>query len=91
MNLITQPETNLFFVKMKEDATEALKAKGAKLPSGAGKVDGGCGGVKAVATGKIAATSQQYPLKMAAMGVEAGLDSAVNGKKVKRPTPPTPA
>jgi len=46
-------------------------------------VDGGCDGIKDVAAGKIAATSQQYPLKMAAMGVEAGVDYAVNGKKVK--------
>ena len=36
-----------------------------------------------VGKGVIAATSQQYPLKMAAMGVEAGIDYAVNGKKVK--------
>ena len=32
--------------------------------------------------GKIAATSQQYPLKMAAMGVEAGIEYAKSGKKV---------
>ena len=31
---------------------------------------------------KIAATSQQYPLKMAAMGVEAGVEYAKSGKKV---------
>jgi len=46
-------------------------------------VDGGCDGIKDVAAGKIAATSQQYPLKMAAMGVEAGVEYAMNGKKVK--------
>ena len=46
-------------------------------------VDGGCDGVKDVAAGKIAATSQQYPLKMASMGVEAGVEYAKNGKKVK--------
>ena len=46
-------------------------------------VDGGCDGVKDVAGGKIAATSQQYPLKMASMGVDAGVDYATNGKKVK--------
>jgi fructose transport system substrate-binding protein len=44
-------------------------------------VDGGCQGVKDVAAGKIAATSQQYPLKMAAMGVEAGIEYAKGGKK----------
>ena len=42
-------------------------------------VDGGCTGVKAVEQGKIAATSQQYPLKMASEGVHAIVDS-VNGK-----------
>jgi len=41
-----------------------------------------CDGIKDVAAGKIAATSQQYPLKMAAMGVEAGVDYAKTGKKV---------
>ena len=34
-------------------------------------VDGGCPGVQAVAEGAIGATSQQYPLLMAALGVEA--------------------
>ncbi|MEO0402216.1 MAG: substrate-binding domain-containing protein [Pseudomonadota bacterium] len=34
-------------------------------------VDGGCPGVQAVADGAIGATSQQYPLLMAALGVEA--------------------
>jgi fructose transport system substrate-binding protein len=44
-------------------------------------VDGGCQGVKDTASGVISATSQQYPLKMAAMGVAAGMDFAKNGKK----------
>ena len=35
-------------------------------------VDGGCNpGIKAVKDGTIGATSQQYPLKMAQLGVEA--------------------
>jgi fructose transport system substrate-binding protein len=58
---------------------KAGKEKGVMIVS----VDGGCDGVKDVAAGKIAATSQQYPLKMAAMGVEAGVEYAKNGKKVK--------
>ena len=45
-------------------------------------VDGGCdgdqGGIKA---GVIAATSQQYPLKMAALGVKAIAEAARGGKK----------
>jgi fructose transport system substrate-binding protein len=34
-------------------------------------VDGGCPGVENVADGIIGATSQQYPLLMASMGIEA--------------------
>ena len=44
-------------------------------------VDGGCAGVANVGKGVIAATSQQYPLKMAAMGVAAGVAYAKTGKK----------
>ena len=40
IGLITKTETNPFFVKMKEGATAAAKAKGAKLMSAAGKIDG---------------------------------------------------
>ena len=40
VGLITKTETNPFFVKMKEGADEAAKAKGAKLMSAAGKFDG---------------------------------------------------
>ena len=46
-------------------------------------VDSGCAGIKNVKAGVIAATSQQYPLKMASMGVEAGVAFAKDGKKVK--------
>jgi len=45
-------------------------------------VDGGCTGVKGVQDGKIAATSQQYPLKMASEGVDAVVGVARDGKKV---------
>ena len=45
-------------------------------------VDGGCTGVNAIKDGKIAATSQQYPLKMAIQGVDAVVNYANNGKKV---------
>ena len=37
-------------------------------------VDGGCTGVQAVQDGQIAATSQQYPLKMATAGRDAIVD-----------------
>lgn len=39
-------------------------------------VDGGCAGVRAVEDGRIAATSQQYPLLMASMGVQTAYDIA---------------
>jgi fructose transport system substrate-binding protein len=45
-------------------------------------VDGGCTGVKAVQAGKIAATSQQYPLKMASEGVQAIVNVVRNKGKV---------
>jgi len=46
-------------------------------------VDGGCAGVRNVKAGIIDATSQQYPLKMAALGVKAVVTYAKTGKKVK--------
>jgi fructose transport system substrate-binding protein len=57
---------------------KAGKAKDVMIVS----VDGGCQGVEGVVAGKIAATSQQYPLKMAALGVQAVVDYAKTGKKV---------
>ena len=56
---------------------KAGKEKGVIIVS----VDGGCQGIKDVGAGVISATSQQYPLKMAAMGVEAGVAYAKTGKK----------
>ncbi|MDB5506324.1 MAG: FrcB [Devosia sp.] len=44
-------------------------------------VDGGCPGVKNVKDGIIGATSQQYPLKMAAMALEAIKKFADTGEK----------
>jgi fructose transport system substrate-binding protein len=52
-------------------AYTALKAKGLEKKVLIFSVDGGCTGVKGVKDGQIAATSQQYPLKMASMGVDA--------------------
>ncbi len=56
---------------------KAGKEKGVLILS----VDGGCQGIKDTAAGIITATSQQYPLKMASMGVAAGLEYAKGGKK----------
>jgi fructose transport system substrate-binding protein len=63
-------------------AYTALKAAGKEKDVLIVSVDGGCTGTKAVQDGKIAATSQQYPLKMAERGVDAVVDFAKNGTKV---------
>jgi fructose transport system substrate-binding protein len=44
-------------------------------------VDGGCPGVQNVKEGIIGATSMQFPLRMAALGVEAVVEFANTGKK----------
>jgi len=44
-------------------------------------VDGGCRGVQGIVDGQIAATSQQYPLKMASLGVDAVVKFAQSGQK----------
>ena len=49
-------------------------------------VDGGCPGVQNIADGVIGATSQQYPLLMASLGVEAVKKWADEGVKPE-PTP----
>jgi fructose transport system substrate-binding protein len=60
-------------------ASEALKAAGktATIVS----IDGGCLGVSMVKSGVLAATSQQYPVKMAQLGVKAIATIAKGGKK----------
>jgi fructose transport system substrate-binding protein len=62
-------------------AYEALKAVGVEGNVLVVSVDGGCPGVKNVAEGVIGATSQQYPLMMAALGVEAVKKFADTGEK----------
>lgn len=62
-------------------AYNALKKAGKEKNVIIVSVDGGCQGVKDTAAGIIAATSQQYPLKMASMGVAAGVEYAKGGKK----------
>ncbi|MDQ0470736.1 sugar ABC transporter substrate-binding protein [Labrys wisconsinensis] len=52
-------------------AYEALKAAGKEKDVLLVSIDGGCPGVKNVKDGVIGATSQQYPLLMASMGLEA--------------------
>jgi fructose transport system substrate-binding protein len=62
-------------------AYEALKAAGKQNDVTIVSVDGGCPGVAAVKSGEIGATSQQYPLKMAELGVEAIKKFADDGAK----------
>lgn len=47
-------------------------------------IDGGCDGVRAVRDGTLNATSQQYPLKMAAMAIEAIDRFVKTGEKPKK-------
>ena len=63
-------------------AYRALKSAGKDKSVMIVSIDGGCEGVRNVKAGEIAATSQQYPLKMAELGVEAGVEYAKTGKKV---------
>jgi fructose transport system substrate-binding protein len=62
-------------------AYQAIKAAGKEKDITIVSVDGGCQGVQGVVDGKIAATSQQYPLKMAQMGVDAVVNFAKTGQK----------
>ena len=68
------PDINLVYTINEPAAAgayEALKSAGKENDVLIVSVDGGCPGVKNVAAGVIGATSMQFPLKMAAMGVEA--------------------
>jgi fructose transport system substrate-binding protein len=79
------PEINLVYTINEPAAAgayQALRAIGKEKDVMIVSVDGGCAGVRNVKAGAIAATSQQYPLKMAALGVEAGVTYANTGKKV---------
>jgi fructose transport system substrate-binding protein len=62
-------------------AHQALKSAGKEKAALIVSVDGGCAGVRNVRAGIIAATSQQYPLKMASLGVDAGVEYARTGKR----------
>ena len=80
------PDINLVYTINEPAAAgayQALKAAGKEKGVVIVSVDGGCAGIKNVKAGVIAATSQQYPLKMASMGVDAGVEYAKGGKKAK--------
>ena len=59
----------------------ALQAAGKEKGVLVVAVDGGCPGIKSIKEGIIGATSQQYPLLMAADGVQAVVDYVKTGKK----------
>src|SRR3954468_9236026 len=69
------PDVNVVYTINEPAAAGAWEAlKGAGKNDGSVlvvSIDGGCPGVKNVQAGVIGATSQQYPLKMAAMALEA--------------------
>jgi fructose transport system substrate-binding protein len=78
------PQINLVYTINEPAAAgayEALKAAGKAKDVTIVSVDGGCPGVANVKNGVIGATSQQYPLKMAELGVEAIAEFADTGTK----------
>ncbi|MGV7241972.1 substrate-binding domain-containing protein [Caballeronia sp. M23-90] len=78
------PDINLVYTINEPAAAgayRALKAAGKDKSVMIVSIDGGCEGVRNVKSGNFAATSQQYPLVMAAQGVQAGIDYAKTGKK----------
>ncbi|WP_245182398.1 sugar ABC transporter substrate-binding protein [Glaciimonas immobilis] len=79
------PEINLVYTINEPAAAgayKALKAAGKEKNVMIVSIDGGCDGVRNVKAGVITATSQQYPLRMASLGVDAGVDYIKTGKKV---------
>lgn len=85
--LAKDPEINVVYTINEPAAAgayEALKAVGREKDVLIVSVDGGCPGVANVRDGVIGATSQQYPLQMAALGVEAIAAFAADGT---RPAP----
>jgi fructose transport system substrate-binding protein len=81
--LSKNPNVNVVYTINEPAANGANKALTAAGKTGVliVSVDGGCAGVGLVKSGVIGATSQQYPLKMASLGVQAIYDLATTGKK----------
>lgn len=79
------PDTNVVYTINEPAAAGAYQAlKAAGKDDGSVlivSIDGGCPGVKNVEAGVIGATSQQYPLKMAAMAMEAIANFSKDGTK----------
>jgi len=84
--LAKEPNMNVVYTinePAAEGAFQALKKAGKEKGVLIVSVDGGCPGVKSVASGVIGATSQQYPLLMASKGIEAIAAFAKDGTKPK--------
>lgn len=82
--LAKDPEINVVYTINEPSAAgayEALKAVGREKDVLIVSVDGGCPGVANVKDGIIGATSQQYPLLMASLGIEAIAKFAADGSK----------
>ena len=82
--LAKDPDINVVYTinePAAEGAYQALKAAGKESQAIIVSVDGGCPGVASVKSGVIGATSQQYPLKMAALGIDAIAAFAKDGTK----------
>jgi fructose transport system substrate-binding protein len=78
------PDINLLYTINEPAAAgayTALKAAGKEKDVVIVSVDGGCAGVRNVKGSVITATSQQYPLKMASLGVAAVVKYAKTGVK----------
>jgi fructose transport system substrate-binding protein len=82
--LISEPDINVVYTINEPAAAgayEALRSMGRESDVLIVSVDGGCPGVQNVADGVIGATSQQYPLQMAVLGIEAIHTFAETGEK----------
>jgi ABC-type sugar transport system substrate-binding protein len=80
--LSKNPDVNVVYTINEPAANGAYKAlQAAGTTALIVSVDGGCAGVGLVKDGVIGATSQQYPLKMASLGVQAIHDLVTTGAK----------
>jgi len=80
--LAVDPEINVVYTINEPAAAgayEALRSIGRENDVLIVSVDGGCPGIQNIADGVIGATSQQYPLRMAALGIEAIAAYAADG------------
>ena len=82
--LTSNPDINLVYTINEPaafGAATAIRNAGLQDQVTIVSVDGGCEGVRGVQDGQIAATSQQYPLEMASLGIEALANYIETGEK----------